>query len=65
MDDRPFRNIAELMKLNLEDTSGIVIVQKNATDPTVRKLRPAAKTNGTRTKAGSTRCMLPAILLLQ
>jgi hypothetical protein len=33
MDDRPFRNIAELKKLNLDDTSEIVIVENIAMGP--------------------------------
>jgi len=33
MDDRSFRNIAQLTKLNLDDTSEIVVAQNNATVP--------------------------------
>jgi hypothetical protein len=42
LDGRPFRNIAELMKLNLDDTSEIVVAQNNAT------VRDGAETDASR-----------------
>jgi hypothetical protein len=66
MDDRAFRKMAELMKLNLDDTSEIVAVQNNATVPNGAEAEASHKRDAHKGRqhamhaAGLVRCSLLA-----
>jgi hypothetical protein len=67
MDDRAFRKMAELMKLNLDDTSEIVAVQNNATVPNGAEAEASHKRDAHKGRqhamhaAGLVRCSLLAV----